>query len=168
MSLANLHMPYAMSVPKVKSCENVTIFVAIMSTGDKAAYLQRRALRNTYLKQAKQLNILHKFFIGTSNTSRKDLLTKEMYAHDDLVFINTVDTYANNTLKWNAMHQYHQSFCKEAFFFMKLDDDVVVHFERLILWLERDFGGLTTNKTDWLVCYRIHGVKPNRDPHNKW
>ncbi|CAD5227471.1 unnamed protein product [Bursaphelenchus xylophilus] len=157
-----------MTVPKEKICENSTIFVAIMSTGAKSAHVQRDALRGAFLKKATNLHVVYKFFIGHSNESRPDLLAKEVKAYDDIVFINTMDTYANNTVKWNAMHQYHQKYCKDAFFFMKIDDDVVVHFERLLYWIEHDFGGLTKGQNDWLLCQKIHGVQPVRDPKNKW
>uniref|UniRef100_A0A1I7SAL0 Hexosyltransferase n=1 Tax=Bursaphelenchus xylophilus TaxID=6326 RepID=A0A1I7SAL0_BURXY len=168
MTLKGFRFEYKMTSPKRKNCVNTTIFLAIMSTGDKAMHVQREALRNTYLSKAAYYNIEYKFFIGKSNTTRPDLLQKEVKQYNDIVFIDMVDSYANNSIKWNAMYQYHQSFCHEAFFFMKVDDDVIVHFPRLWQWIERDFGGIIIGQRDWLVCQKIQGVQPIRDPNNKW
>ncbi|CAD5207778.1 unnamed protein product [Bursaphelenchus xylophilus] len=168
MTLKNFHLRYSMTAPKVKSCYNTTLFVAIMSTGDYLAHAQRAAMRETYLAKAPQLNINYKFFIGYRNDSRIDLVTREMEKYGDIVIIDAFDSYANNSIKWNAMYQYHQSFCSQSLFFMKIDDDVVVEFDRLFQWLALDFGGIITGLTDWLVCQRIQGVKPYRDKGNKW
>lgn len=84
-------------------------------------------------------------------------LKQEMEKYDDIVLIDTVDTYRNNIIKWNAIFQWHLRFCKNTNLFFKMDNDVVVNLERLVEWYKLDFDGIISNKTEWIICRAMYG-----------
>lgn len=65
------------------------------------------------------------------------------------------------------MHQYHQAYCSDVKYFVKLDDDTALDLDRLFKWIPVDFDGLTHGKEDFMVCNRFIGRKPVRVKEDK-
>ncbi|VDK57248.1 unnamed protein product [Cylicostephanus goldi] len=66
-------------------------------------------------------------------------------------------------MKVYASIVFHQQYCPAAQFLMKVDDDVVVHLDRMIdLWKRGDGAGRS------MFCQIWTKSRPRRDPRNKW
>ncbi|CAD5220192.1 unnamed protein product [Bursaphelenchus okinawaensis] len=160
---------YKMQRPRPGTCDNTTLFVAIMTTSDVKSYKQRMAIRKYALDRVKGQGVVAKFFLGHQPGFRYDLVKDEMEKYDDMVYFDSDDNYRNNFVKWYAMYQYHQRYCSQAKYFVKIDDDTAVDWKRVIKWTERHFDGAVEGKKDFLVCQRFIGMRPVRNKeHIKW
>ncbi|TKR95490.1 hypothetical protein L596_009655 [Steinernema carpocapsae] len=66
-------------------------------------------------------------------------LEAENEDYGDLIITDLVDSYKNLTLKVYAGLDWFNRFCSEVQFFMKIDDDVALHVERLVHFVNTKF-----------------------------
>lgn len=114
------------------------------------------------------VSLVYRFFVGYNEDLQVEELREEMSRFDDIVYVDTPDTYRTNYRKMYAMHEWHRAFCPEADFFVKQDDDTVPLFRRFLQWAALDFDGRTRGKKDFLVCEGTFHNVPDRVTDNKW
>ena len=66
--------------------------------------------------------------------------------------------------------RWKDEFCKEAKYFMKNDDDVVIHIERLKYWVENIYPKTMVEQNEEKLIFGSiqENKRPIRDPLNKW
>ncbi|KAJ8034433.1 Beta-1,3-galactosyltransferase 1 [Holothuria leucospilota] len=72
-----------------------------------------------------------------------------------------VDTYMNLTLKTIMGMKWMSTFCAQAKFMMKTDDDMYVSYGNIIKYLDQ------SQKANFMTGYVMHGG-PIRNPKSKW
>ena len=101
-----------------------------------------------------------------------DRLLQESDLHGDLVITNNVDSYNNLTLKTIAAFKWAQTFCNNADFVLKTDDDMFVQVRRLLATakaLRKNLRALSPHKQQPMVLGNIaSGWKPVRNPESKY
>ena len=65
--------------------------------------------------------------------------------------------------------KYASTFCPQASFVLKMDDDVIVNIFNLVEYLREVNGNIDHNKKRILICRPSSGTeKPLREKHLKW
>ncbi|CAD5207702.1 unnamed protein product [Bursaphelenchus xylophilus] len=169
LRLANFELDYKLLKPNDTSlCKGKKALVMVMSVANSdKAKRQRYALREILQNQTNS-NIIFKFIVGYQKDMMVDVLQHEIRDYNDIVYYDAEDTYYNNFIKWYVMYEWQQAYCKDAEYFVKMDDDSVVLFDRLFKWVDRNFDGKTTNKTDYVICQMVFRKGPIRNPRSKW
>ncbi|CAD5205489.1 unnamed protein product [Bursaphelenchus okinawaensis] len=168
LQFANYRLNYKMLRPAEDVCNNKKAIVMIMSIANSVrAQKQRQAFRLMFQNQT-EVAFVYRFIVGFQKDMMVEELSKEMEEFNDIVYYDAEDTYYNNFIKWYAMHDWHQSYCKQVEYFIKLDDDAVIVLDRAFKWAERDFDGKTTGIKDYVACQGIFRKGPIRNHRNKW
>ncbi|XP_030053077.1 beta-1,3-galactosyltransferase 4 [Microcaecilia unicolor] len=127
----------------------------------------RQVIRQTWgsTRELDGLRILTLFALGQPQAvAVQAQLDQEFTEHRDLVQGTFRDTYRNLTLKTLMLLRWASTFCPEAHFLLKVDDDVFVNTKRLVGHL-RALGNL---RPRGIYLGRIHwNVRPIRDPSSQ-
>ena len=113
------------------------LFIAFVTVSPKS-FEKRNLIRSTW---ANDKNLKSKakviFLLGRSNESIVNLKIKnESLKYGDIVQNDFMDTYYNLTIKTIMGFKWVSSFCQNAKYTLKIDDDVVVNIPFLIDYLE--------------------------------
>jgi len=72
------------------------------------------------------------FMLGTtSNQTLIDVINEEKNIYSDIIVGKFIDTYDNLTLKTISMLEWVESYCPQADFVLKTDDDMFINVDRL-------------------------------------
>ncbi|VDO37125.1 unnamed protein product [Haemonchus placei] len=173
MSFANFSLDYKyILLPDLSLCDgsrnHTPLLVAtVLSTIERSE--MRQAIRETWASPKESRSVkkgrVLVYFILSAPTTVHDLymLRKEQRKYNDLIVTNLPEAYDNLVFKVYASIVFHQQYCPKAKFLMKIDDDVAVHFDRMIdLWK-------IDNKADMSLYCRVWSKSlPQRKPGNKW
>ncbi|VDO65067.1 unnamed protein product [Heligmosomoides polygyrus] len=172
MSFLNFTLNYKyIMMPGLSLCdgsrEHIPLIVAtVISTSNRTE--TRRAIRETWASpresQAIKTGRVLVFFLLSAPLSIHELyvLRKEQKKHNDLIVTDLPETYENLVFKVYASMVFHQQYCPMARFLMKVDDDVVVHLDRMLeLWTVDDSANMS------LFCQVWPRSFPKRNPKSK-
>ncbi|KAK9886851.1 hypothetical protein WA026_018500 [Henosepilachna vigintioctopunctata] len=107
---------------------SVKIFIAVMSSPENEG--KRLAIRKTWGYFAFRKDVSIVFFIGTTTQNgTTDSLIKEDWIHKDLIRCKSEDKL---TLKTVHMLEWIKTFCPEAEFLMKTEDNVIINVSNLL------------------------------------
>ena len=142
---------------------NVHLLIIVESPPNN--YMARDAIRNTWgmVSQVSTSEIRVVFLLGKSNLplENKRAVT-EYWSHQDVIQIDFMDAYANLTYKTlSGLHWVH-TFCPNAKYVMKTDDDMYVNTPLIVKMLR------ATPKTKFLGGYCWGISTPHRDSRSKW
>ncbi|CAJ0589592.1 unnamed protein product [Cylicocyclus nassatus] len=165
------HYKYVM-LPELSLCDgsrghNPLLVATVLSVANHSE--RRRAIRETWASPRESDSIrtgrVLVFFIISSPVSIHDLysLQKEQKKHNDLIVTDLPESYENLFMKVYASIVFHQQYCPKAQFLMKVDDDVVVHLDRMIDLWKRGVGADRS-----MFCQIWTKSRPRRDPRSKW
>ncbi|KAL7075639.1 hypothetical protein ACQ4LE_005006 [Meloidogyne hapla] len=182
----NMEHQYSLQKPSKSPCNNDTkVFILVLSR--RESYINREAIRLTWLKYRPNGTVL-RFFLADENVNKNhpgdfkadpDKITssklnkfirKEHNNYDDTVFLKGIpETYANLHFMVHAALQWQQTFCPQAQYIMKTDDDTVVHLERLVFWTNLDFD-VELEENNPATCFGKVLVNrwPIRGKYSKW
>ncbi|KAG8234547.1 hypothetical protein J437_LFUL014006 [Ladona fulva] len=90
-------------------------------------------------------------------------VVKENELNSDLVQGNFHEAYRNLTYKHVMGLQWVTSFCRKAQYIIKMDDDIIVDVYFLMKLLQ-----VSNVSGSFMLGYILNGVKPSRNPSNKW
>ncbi|KAL3076946.1 hypothetical protein niasHT_040173 [Heterodera trifolii] len=131
------------------SCpEETQLIILTMSRRD--AFEKRKSIRQTWMDDSQTLE-------------------EEQRKHGDLVLLHGFnDIYRHIHLKWYGGLKWQQLFCANAKWVMKVDDDAIVHLQRLAHWTENKLNRIV--EQNLLVHFGNvqYSAKPIRDPNHKW
>ena len=99
------------------------------------AVLRTMWLNQTYLSNV-SATVKYAFLIGTKQfPSVPSYLLKEARGHNDLIFMDYVDTYRNNTYKTMGAMKWTLENCRNARYIALVDDDLFVNVKNLARFL---------------------------------
>lgn len=137
--------------------------IIIVVTSAPKNYEKRKVIRDTWVNFDKE-NVTVAFMLGTtfdSNITEK--VQEESEKYNDLIVGNFHDSYSNLTLKSMSMLEWVNTYCFQAEFLFKTDDDMFINVKKLLSYAEE------RNQTRRAIYGRIgHGWKPNRDHSSKY
>lgn len=125
----------------------------------------RNAIRKTWgaVSQVSSSNVRVVFLLGKSNNPHENTLAEhEYWLNQDIVQINFIDAYANLTYKTLSGLHWVNTFCSNAKYVMKTDDDMYVNTPLISKML------LASPKSRFLGGYCWGVSTPHRDSSSKW
>ncbi|XP_069134392.1 beta-1,3-galactosyltransferase 5-like [Argopecten irradians] len=144
-----------------------SIFILFLVKSSYHHIAQRDAIRRTWGDEKYMLyfNIRTIFILGLPPGGTDPRVNKEWLEHRDILQMNFVDTYMNNTLKMMASVYWTTEHCSNAHFITMVDDDFYVGLETLITLLEK----LPPHLQQSLYLGNIFTFRnPSRDRGFKW
>ncbi|XP_078661225.1 beta-1,3-galactosyltransferase 1-like [Branchiostoma floridae x Branchiostoma belcheri] len=160
--------PYHFTLEHPDKCKNQDVFLLIIVTTSPKNYIQRQDIRRTWANESNIAGVVIKrvFAVGQPfDPAVQQDLEQENAAHDDIIQENFLDSYRNLSRKSIMGLKWAFTYCPNAKFLLKTDDDVFVNPYRLMYYL-RDQQSKNASKlvTGWVYT----GGKPVRDPNSPW
>ena len=123
-------------INKIHTCQSRKYkFIIIVKSG----HFQRRSFtRSTWAEEITQkLNTPILYAIGYPNgSSTQDDIISEDEQYQDLLEFNILDSYYNLTIKTTSILLWYDQYCsKNSDYLLYVDDDVLVHVDRLITYI---------------------------------
>uniref|UniRef100_A0A336M0V7 Hexosyltransferase n=1 Tax=Culicoides sonorensis TaxID=179676 RepID=A0A336M0V7_CULSO len=110
----------------------------ILITSAPTHHEQRLAIRQSWGHYGTRRDVAIGFILGqTENQAHEDALAAEQYMYNDLVRGHFVDSYNNLTLKTISSLEWVDTYCPNASFFLKTDDDMFINIPRLLQFIEK-------------------------------
>ncbi|OWF42017.1 beta-1,3-galactosyltransferase 1-like [Mizuhopecten yessoensis] len=131
---------------------------------------KRQMLRQTWGQKAilNQYRSKMVFVMGAVADNRVMEKVKMEHAHyGDIVQEDFVDSYRNLTHKGIAALNWVSSYCYNATYALKTDDDIMVNIFKLVSKLTSDIEN-RLGKTDLILCNQWLRMKVLRDKKSKW
>lgn len=126
--------------------ENIRLLALVHSAPSHTE--ARYAIRQTWGHYGTRRDIAIAFLVGrTSNATWESNLGQEQFMYGDIVRSNSYDSYDNLTLKTIAMLEWTDTYCGQAKFLLKVDDDMFINIPKLL-----DF-----TKSHWNDTRHIYG-----------
>lgn len=128
------------SEPAAHICQNNgdQLRLLILVTSAPTHHDQRLAIRQSWGHFGSRRDIAIGFILGqTDNVTQEDALAAESYMYNDLIRGHFVDSYNNLTLKTVSSLEWVDTFCPNASFFLKTDDDMFINIPRLLQFIEK-------------------------------
>ncbi|EYB84929.1 hypothetical protein Y032_0307g2029 [Ancylostoma ceylanicum] len=156
-------------LPNLSQCrEPEAVLVAVvLSTVER--FGTREVIRKTWAssKRSKAMKDKHVavYFIIAAPKYDYDMkrLLAEQEQYNDLIVTDVEESYENLVLKVYSLMVFFQQYCFTASFLMKVDDDVVIHLDRMFSrWI------VTDDDENSIFCIVWPQHQPIRDPRNKW
>ncbi|WKY10362.1 hypothetical protein Q1695_002593 [Nippostrongylus brasiliensis] len=154
---------------RCRKTENRTPLVIATVLSLAKDFEKRQAIRKSWASPKYSQAIKHQrlvvFFVLSipRGSSEMDKVLQEQYEYRDIIVTDLVDSYENLVQKVHVCLTFHFRFCSAVPFLLKVDDDVVVHSDRLLSSWIWDFQSHTR-----LYCSIHNKTSPIRDPFNKW
>ncbi|KAM8841751.1 beta-1,3-galactosyltransferase 2-like [Synchiropus picturatus] len=167
-SLLQYHLAYprnyefTMDLPEV--CQVHKPFLVMMVPVAPANVAARDAIRQTWgrEKQVQGKTVLTLFVLGKSHM--QEALHRELAHHHDLIQSDFVDSYLNLTIKTMVIMEWLATRCPEAEYAMKVDSDMFININNLVIMLK------TPNipKTNYLTGRLMWNRPVIRSRQSKW
>lgn len=144
-----------------------SIFVMIVILSAPYRFEQRQAIRDTWGSAISQenLNVRLAFMLGTPEEKEFQVkIEQESKTHHDIIQEDFLDTYQNLSLKSAGILKWTHTYCGDAKYLFKVDDDMFAHIPNLVKTL-RDSGPKFHR---FIMGSVIEDAKPIRDPNSKW
>ncbi|EHB01840.1 Putative UDP-GlcNAc:betaGal beta-1,3-N-acetylglucosaminyltransferase ENSP00000381720 [Heterocephalus glaber] len=155
---------YVLSQSEVCKEKNIVLLSLIFSSPENGT--RRDLIRKTWgnVTSVQGHLILTLFALGMPAlvTTQKEI-DKESHKNNDIIEGIFLDSPENQTLKIIAMTQWAVTFCPNALFILKVDEEMFVNLPTLVDYLLNLKGHLE----DIYVGRVIHQDTPNRDPHSQ-
>ncbi|XP_066299695.1 beta-1,3-galactosyltransferase 1-like [Branchiostoma lanceolatum] len=165
--VVNQH-PYHFVLEHPDKCKNQDVFLLIIVTTSPKNYIQRQDIRRTWANESNIPGVVIKRVFAVGQPHDPDVqqaIEQENAANDDIIQENFIDAYRNLSTKAIMGLKWAFTYCPNARFVLKTDDDVFVNPYRLMYYL-RDQQSKNASKlvTGWVYT----GGKPVRDPNSPW
>uniref|UniRef100_A0A914I0L3 Hexosyltransferase n=1 Tax=Globodera rostochiensis TaxID=31243 RepID=A0A914I0L3_GLORO len=153
------------------SCPNQTELI-MLTLSRRNGFETRKAIRQTWMNDSVPGEVIRFLIADAGDGEAIDVqqkLEEEQAKHGDLVFLHGfVDIYINLYLKVYGGFKWQQSFCANAKWVLKVDDDALVHLRRLAHWTEKKFRPIVAQNPLVYFGEIYHQSIPFRDPESKW
>uniref|UniRef100_A0A183CKC5 Hexosyltransferase n=1 Tax=Globodera pallida TaxID=36090 RepID=A0A183CKC5_GLOPA len=144
----------------------------MLTMSRRHGFENRKGIRQTWMKDSIPGEVIRFLIADAGEGEAADVqqkLEEEQAEYGDLVFLHGfVDIYAHIHLKWYGALEWQQSFCANAKWVMKVDDDALVHLRRLAYWTEKKFRPIVVQNPLVYFGNIFHLSRPHRDPESKW
>ncbi|GAB0095493.1 uncharacterized protein DMENIID0001_108850 [Sergentomyia squamirostris] len=128
------------SVPNAELCPGMgeSMRLLILVTSAPNHYDARMAIRHTWGHYGMRRDTAVAFFLGaTSDRATEEQLMSENTLFGDLIQGRFVDSYNNLTLKTISMLEWVETYCPQASFVLKTDDDMFINVPKLMEFTEK-------------------------------
>lgn len=172
---------------KCSTTDKLDLFIVVKSAMDHFGH--RDAIRQTFGREtvpARTVKTL--FFLGIDSKPKSDLqkeVDKEMAEYKDIIQIDFIDNYYNNTIKTMMSFRWLYEHCSTADYYLFTDDDMYISMNNLLLFLlereatrspERTLSAASKDVTptaitadrDYLYTGYVFQSSPQRFPTSKW
>lgn len=100
--------------------------------------LSRTAIRETWGNLDKRTDVSKAFILGDGPEQQLSVaLSDEYYEYGDIIQGHFIDFYQNLTLKTISYLEWVDTFCSQAKYVLKTDDDVFINVHRLMTFLNK-------------------------------
>ncbi|XP_068607185.1 beta-1,3-galactosyltransferase 5-like [Brachionichthys hirsutus] len=144
----------------------LVLMVAVRPNDVEARDAIRRTWGNETLVRGKA--VLTLFMLGLSGGSEAEKVhgnvKEENLQHQDLIQSDFMESYANLTIKTMVMMHWLATRCPTAAYAMKVDSDMFLNIENLVIMLKRP----DIPKTDYLTGYLMWDRPVVRSRDSKW
>lgn len=131
---------------------------------------KRQSIRETWGEAAllRRYNATLVFIMGSVQDRKlSELLVMEFERYGDIVQEDFVDSYRNLTYKAVAGLKWAASYCSQADYILKSDDDILVNIHRLVRYL-REVVEPQYGRRRLILCNQWLRMKILRDKKSKW
>ncbi|XP_041641541.1 beta-1,3-galactosyltransferase 2-like isoform X1 [Cheilinus undulatus] len=134
---------YHFIMDKPEVCRNQTPFLVLMIPVAPGNIAARDAIRQTWGKEKKVQGevVLTLFMLGLSGGAnieqQQQKLKEEDLEHHDLIQSDFMDTYKNLTIKTMVIMDWLATRCPTAAYAMKVDSDMFLNIDNLVIMLQR-------------------------------
>lgn len=130
--LINLTDQFIINKPNI--CDSASPLALIMIISSAKSRNRREAIRQTWLKYAGQRDMVVLFGLGSKPGDDTEILLEDEISQD-IIQWPIVDDWRNLTLKTIASLSWFKTYCSQAKFFIKVDDDAVLNVNNLFTYL---------------------------------
>jgi len=156
-----------LSLASDKCQSNSSIYLLFLVKSAAANFQYRMDIRNTWGNEslwssfgARTVFVLGKHKLATVQSK----IDKEIELFHDVIQIDFIDNYYNNTFKTIGGYQWILHFCNNSKFVLAVDDDYFVAPERIVKFL----SNLTSSESEGLYFGHIGNPYPPRDRSDRW
>ena len=128
------HHRYPFVIDAGLTCRDHDVFMLVYVHSARANHDRRNAIRETWGNTtyvARELNTTTRvvFVLGKAVEDSQDIsrIAEESSQYGDIVLVDYIDTYRNLTHKALSALRWIQTYCRQARFVLKTDDDVLVN-----------------------------------------
>lgn len=119
-----------------KHGESMSLTIVVMSAPKN--HDARNAIRKTWGSYDGRRDVALAFMVGVSVDPKIERnLQQESTLYEDIIRGNFIDSYSNLTLKTISTLEWVNTYCPNAKFLLKADDDMFINVERLIKFAEK-------------------------------
>lgn len=118
--------------PELCPLQGALLRMLILVSSAPSNVEKRHAIRQTWGFYARKANVALAFVLGASPATMRITVAAEDALFGDLVVGNSIDSYANLTLKTLSMLEWANTYCRHSPRLLKTDDDVFVNVPRLL------------------------------------
>lgn len=164
------YYPYTFLTNSGKCVLDDKIDLLILVKSAMANFDQRNAIRNTWgredIKGDKKVKLL--FFIGRKESQDEvdDRIYQEITHNSDIIVIDFIDSYYNNTIKTMMAFRWAFTHCSEAKNYLFSDDDMYVSVHNLFKYLDK-MQPQGNEKNHLFAGYKFES-RPLRHRSSKW
>ncbi|XP_046544859.1 beta-1,3-galactosyltransferase 5-like [Haliotis rubra] len=166
---ANPHS-FEYRINPVTQCAGQEVFLVTYVHSAPANFKKRQTIRETWGHHTilKRHNVRVVFIMGTVPEAYvMNMVDMEANRYGDIVQENFVDSYRNLTHKAIAGIKWVSSYCPNAKFVLKTDDDILVNFHTFLEFIKSTVQKAYGTK-GLIVCNQWIRMKVMRDKRSKW
>lgn len=146
--------------------KNVYMLIYVHSA--TANYKRRQSIRETWARRSMFRDIRIVFMMGyTDIKSDNDMLKLENTIYNDIVQENFIDSYKNLTYKGIMAMKWISTYCRNARYILKVDDDIITN----IFYLIKHLSTLEKHKlkaSNTIMCFKWLTMGVVRKKGSKW
>lgn len=168
------HLAYAPNyhfiMDNTELCKNQTPFLVLMVPVAPHNVEARNAIRQTWANKSVVQGevVLTLFMLGLAGKDDAEqmhkLITEENLQHRDLIQSDFLDTYLNLTIKTMVIMDWLATHCPTAAYAMKVDSDMFLNIDNLVLMLQKP----EVPKKEYLTGYLMVNRPVVRSKGSKW
>uniref|UniRef100_A0A8D2L751 Hexosyltransferase n=1 Tax=Varanus komodoensis TaxID=61221 RepID=A0A8D2L751_VARKO len=165
MSTLKANISRAYVVSSSEACSDKEIFLLALIFTSPENSLRRSAIRGTWanLTHVRDYTVLALFLLGKpSSEATQQELIKEMKQHQDLIQGDFLDSPENQTLKTLRTIEWVITFCSQARFILKTEEEMFINLPTLVEYLLN----LRNHPEDIYLGRLVPQETPNRDPQS--
>lgn len=151
----------------VKIHQNTSVLILIFVQSSAGKPKPRQLIRETWgsVRAHGHYTVRIVFMLGLSSSTEQQVqISAESAQYGDIVQEDFMDHYRNLSRKHIMAMKWINTFCGNAKFIVKADDDTFVNMHQLFRFFDKQHLGAT----DWLYCSVYVNIGPRRDETDKW
>ncbi|XP_038211832.1 beta-1,3-galactosyltransferase brn [Zerene cesonia] len=156
---------------KCSTIKQLDLFIIVKSA--MGNFDHRSAIRQTFAKEnaVRGKTVKTLFFLGIDDAPKSETQMKideEMAQFKDIIQIDFLDTYFNNTIKTVMSFRWLYEHCPMADYYLFTDDDMYISVKNLLSYVHGERDGMISEKERVLFAGYVFKSIPQRFRSSKW